>query len=168
MFIGKKKHTAEKEALFDAVLKKHKQLIMKVCYMYATDDEMFKDLYQEVVINMWQGIEKFRGDAQTSTWIYRVAMNTCVTYFRKNSKHGGTVSLENACEIASEDSTKPADLRAMYQLISQLTPLEKVIIMMWLDENGYDEISAATGLSRANVASKLSRIKLKLIKEGNK
>ncbi|MDE6572234.1 MAG: sigma-70 family RNA polymerase sigma factor, partial [Duncaniella sp.] len=76
-----------KETRFMAILDDNRRLIYKVCYMYADDSEHFNDLYQEVLANIWQGLDSFRGDSRQSTWIYRVAINTCVTYYRRNSPH---------------------------------------------------------------------------------
>ena len=86
-------HKSEKEQQFIAIIESNRQVIYKVCYMYAADDDHFKDLYQEVLINLWRGIDRFRGDAQLSTWIYRTSINTCVTYYRRNHKHDEALSL---------------------------------------------------------------------------
>lgn len=159
-------HT-ERQKRFLQIIADNRQLICKVCYMYATDADHFNDLYQEVVANMWQGIASFRGDASLSTWIYRMAINTCVTYYRRNRRHSAsTVSLDQILEIPADDSDRAADLHEMYRLISTLEPMEKALILMWLDERSYEEISDVTGLSRNNVASRLRRIKLKLVRKG--
>ena len=149
------------------IIADNRQLICKVCYMYADDSEHFNDLYQEVVANMWQGIASFRGEASLSTWIYRMAINTCVTFYRRNRRHSAaTVGLDQVLEIPDDNSSRAADLHEMYRLISTLEPMEKALILMWLDERSYDEISAVTGLGRNNVASRLRRIKLKLVRIG--
>lgn len=152
-----------KEQSFLDIIAQNQQLIYKVCYMYATDDDHFKDLYQEVLINLWQGIDRFRGDARLSTWIYRICINTCVTYFRRNHYHDETMSLDNIVEIPDGDVSRLNDLKEMYRLISRLRKLDKAIILMWLDEKSYDEIAEVTGLTRNNVASRIHRIKAKLV-----
>ena len=78
----------EKEQRFLALIDCNKQIIYKVCYMYANDENHFNDLYQEVMVNLWQGMDGFRGDAQLSTWVYRVCINTCVSIFRRSGKFG--------------------------------------------------------------------------------
>lgn len=158
---------AEKESYFREVMEQYGAMISKVCYMYATDSDHFKDLYQECLINLWQGIDRFRGEARLSTWIYRACLNTCVTYYRRNKKYEANASIEMLAEISVEDSTRRADLVEMYRLISRLNSMEKAIILLWLDEKSYDEISEITGVSRNNVASKLRRIKAKLVEYGN-
>ena len=155
-------HKSEKEQQFIAIIENNRQVIYKVCYMYAADDDHFKDLYQEVLINLWRGIDRFRGDAQLSTWIYRTSINTCVTYYRRNHKHDEALSLEGVSVVDNDDGTRLQQIKEMYRLISRLDRMEKAIILLWLDEKSYDEISEITGLSRNNVASRLRRIKIKL------
>ena len=152
---------------FMELIWQNRQLICKVCYMYASDSDHFNDLYQEVIANMWQGIGSFRGDSALSTWIYRMAINTCVTYYRRNRRHSKqTVSLDQILDIPADDTSRADNLRQMYTLISTLKPMDKALILMWLDERSYDEISEVTGLGRNTVASRLRRIKLKLIEKG--
>ena len=155
-------YKSEKEQQFIAIIENNRQVIYKVCYMYAADDDHFKDLYQEVLINLWRGIDRFRGDAQLSTWIYRTSINTCVTYYRRNHKHDEALSLEGVSVVDNDDGTRLQQIKEMYRLISRLDRMEKAIILLWLDEKSYDEISEITGLSRNNVASRLRRIKIKL------
>lgn len=159
--------SASAEAYFLEVVEENRQLISKVCYMYATDGEHFNDLMQEVMANLWQGLRKFRGDSRISTWIYRMCINTCVTYFRRHRRHSDAcVPLDGIVEIAGDDGTRLAQLREMYRLIATLEPMEKALILMWLDERPYEEIAEVTGLSRNNVATRLRRIKQKLVKKG--
>ncbi len=155
-------YKSEKEQQFIAIIENNRQVIYKVCYMYAADDDHFKDLYQEVLINLWRGIDRFRGDAQLSTWIYRTSINTCVTYYRRNHKHDEALSLEGVSVVDNDDGTRLQQIKELYRLISRLDRMEKAIILLWLDEKSYDEISEITGLSRNNVASRLRRIKIKL------
>lgn len=144
------------------MMERNHALIMRVCYMYATDREHLNDLYQETAINLWQGMEKFKGDSKLSTWIYRTTLNTCISYFRKNHRHDDTESLETLMEFPADDSERTEQLREMYRLITRLRKLDRAIILLWLDEKSYDEIAEITGLSRNNVASRLHRIKTQL------
>ena len=96
-----------------------------------------------------------------------MAINTCVTYYRRNRRHSKqTVSLDQILDIPADDTSRADNLRQMYTLISTLKPMDKALILMWLDERSYDEISEVTGLGRNTVASRLRRIKLKLIEKG--
>ncbi len=153
-----------KEQRFVEMLDTYKSVIAKVCCIYASPVADFDDLYQETVINLWNGFDNFRGDAKISTWIYRAAINTCITWVRKNKKHGNKVDLAPELPIQASESTKLSDYKYLQSLIARLQPLEKAIVTLWLDEKSYDEIAAITGLSHANVAVKLHRIKDKLSK----
>ena len=158
----------EKEQYFLDLVKQHRPMMLKVCYMYANDENHLKDLYQEVLANLWQGIDSYRGSSKISSWIYRVAINTCVSYFRRYDRHSSMIShIDDAPEIGAEDSSKTDELRTMYRMIYSLGKLDKAIILLWLDEYSYDDIAEMTGLSRNNVAVRLRRIKLKLIDKAN-
>lgn len=159
---------SEKEREISEILKQYSPLLKKVCFMYASDDESFKDLYQETIINLWQSLEKFRGEAKLSTWVYRIAFNTCVGYQRSEARRGVVhVSIEAASGVSAEDPSRDEDLRLLYSLISRLNPIDKALIMMWLDEKSYDEISEVIGISKANVGTRLHRIKNRLIEMGH-
>ena len=145
----------------------NKAVIAKVCYMYATDNEHFKDLFQETQINIWQAIDKFRGESALSTWIYRITINTCISCFRHARRHAGTMSLDPqamlaVADMATDDHERAQCLREMYSLINRLPAIDKAIVMMWLDDKSYQEIAEVTGLSRNNVATRLSRCKQRL------
>lgn len=158
---------ADRERRFMAIVDEHRQLISKVCYMYASDTEHFNDLYQETLANLWQGLDSFRGDARISTWIYRMCINSCVSFFRKHRRHAAeNISLENLVDIPGDDGTRLENLREMYRLIATLDPVEKALILMWLDERSYEDIAEVTGLTRNTVATRLRRIKQKLVKRG--
>ncbi|MDE6131446.1 MAG: RNA polymerase sigma factor, partial [Muribaculaceae bacterium] len=110
----------------------------------------------------------FRGESSASTWIYRMAINTCITWLRRNKRHNMSLSLESAAEIpyTGEGEFDTERYRQFQLLLSRLEPLEKAVITLWLDEHSYDEISQITGLSKSNVAVRLHRIKEKLMKSG--
>lgn len=161
---------SDKEKRFIDIIDDNRRLLYKICYMYATDGEHFNDLYQEVLANVWQGLDTFRGDASVSTWLYRMAINTCVTYFRRNSRHSeGKVPIDDALHLEGDagDNEHVERLRQMYRLISGLSGMDKALILMWLDEKSYDEIADMSGLTRNNVATRLRRIKQKLIERNN-
>lgn len=154
---------SEKEARFLEVVNGNRQLLCKVCYMYASDRDHFQDLYQEVLANIWVGLDSFRGESAVSTWLYRTAINTCVTFFRRHNTHASSMtSLDFAADLEADDGSRAEQLREMYRLISGLDKLDKAIILMWLDGRSYDEIAEVTGFRRNNVATRLHRIKQRL------
>lgn len=155
------------QQLFDDFLKRYGPLINKVCYFYAADVEEFKDLRQEGLLNLWRSLEKFRGDCSQSTWIYRIILNSCVTYVRKNSKRR-TEPIENHPELISEDSDKTGMIAELYSIIARLDKMDKALVLLWLDGTDYDTIAEIMGLNRNTVGSRLHRIKNKLIKLSNR
>ena len=154
---------SSREERFHALVAAHKALLVKVCYMFATDANPFSDLYQEVLMAVWAGLDSFRGEARASTWLYHVAFNTCISVARAQRRHtAGKVDLEMATSLRADLTDRPAMLRKMYRLISGLPDLDKSIILMWLDSQSYDEIAAVTGMTRNTVATRLRRIKQRL------
>ena len=153
----------EIEKDFIDLLTEYKALIYKVCFMYASNQEDLNDLYQEVVVNLWCSYPKFRYESKLSTWIYRVALNTCISDLRKK-KVLDYVPLSVDIGVY-DDCLRNDSLKEMYQLICQLDRYERMLVLLWLDENSYDEIASITGSNRNTVAVKLHRIKDKLKKK---
>ena len=155
----------ELEKEFVDALQLNKRIIYKVCYMYASNNDDLNDLYQEVVINLWKAYPAFKQECKLSTWIYRVALNTCISDFRKKVKRPDTIPLNLDMDFLVAESD--TNIREMYLLISRLGKLERALILLWIDERPYDEISKITGLSKNNIAVKLNRIREKLRKMSN-
>ena len=160
--------TSQKERAdaFESIVRKYSLMITKVCYYFASDNSELKDLRQDVLLNIWAGWDNFKMQSKPSTWIYRVCFNTCITYKRKNKKRKNEVPLADVFEI--ED--KPFDIekyKEMHRLIGRLGSEEKAIILMWLDENSYEEIADVIGIKRNTVATRIKRIKEKLVKLSN-
>lgn len=160
-----KKEQTEKERQFMDMIERNGSIISRVCYVYSQGRDHFNDLYQETLANLWQGFGRFRGESAESTWIYRVTLNTCITYYRRNSRHYGALPLDALYNVAEEVSTRNEDIKELYRLISCLGKLDRAIIMLWLDEKSYDEIAEITGLTRANIATRIHRIKNRLMTE---
>lgn len=155
----------EIEKDFINLLTAHKALIYKVCFMYASNREDLNDLYQEVVVNLWCAYPRFRNDSKISTWMYRIALNTCISDLRKNRAVDYVpLSMDIGGE---EDCLHNESLKEMYELIRRLDKYERVLVLLWLDENSYDEIASIIGSNRNTVAVRLHRIKEKLRKMSN-
>lgn len=148
---------------FNDLLRQYDGVIRKVCYFYASDLDDFADLRQEAMINLWRGFERFRGEARMSTWVYRVSLNSCVSYFRRHKRGRDSVPIGDHPELVAEDDEKATMLRQMYRMINRLEPTDKAIILLWLDEHSYEEISDIMGLPRNTMASRLRRAKEKLM-----
>lgn len=155
----------EIEKDFINLLTLHKALIYKVCFMYTSNQEDLNDLYQEVVVNLWCSYPGFRNESKLSTWIYRVALNTCISDLRKK-KALDYVPLSMELGVY-DDCLRYKSLKEMYRLIRQLDKYERMFVLLWLDENSYEEIAAITGSNRNTVAVRLHRIKEKLKKMSN-
>jgi RNA polymerase sigma-70 factor (ECF subfamily) len=153
----------EKE--FIELIKENERLIYKVCSIYVSDEFPIADLYQEVIYNLWKSFPKFRKESSVSTWMYRVALNTCITGMRKEMRRPQRVSILDLKESLIEpESMDDGTIQEMYNLIHRLKTMERAIILLYLEEKSYQEIADITGLTLNNVAIKLKRIKEKLKK----
>lgn len=159
-------NTTLTEREFASLVKQHSRIINKVSYFYATEALPFDNLRQEIYINVWRSLEKFRGDSKMSTWIYRVAVNSALMALRSAKPKFETVNLDfSPIDLSSELSDEQREnLQAMHALIGRLGEMEKAVILLWLDEYSYDEIADTLGLKRNTVATKIHRIKEKLSK----
>ena len=154
----------EKE--FIQLVNYHRALIFKVCNLYCRDPESRGDLFQEVVLQLWKSFPGFRRESASSTWIYRVALNTAISNFRHESRkpERRSISLEEF-EIPDMPATDDKERTSTLHLaIGKLSKIEKAIIMLYLDEKSYEEISEIIGISISNVGVRLNRIKNKLSK----
>ena len=145
----------------------HKGNIYTVCYMFSKDQDEINDLYQEVLINLWQGFKDFRGESKISTWIYRVSLNTCMMMDRKKRRRPDSVALSiniNLFEDTDEDTKQIAQL---YKRINLLQKFDKAIVLLWLESMSYEEIGDVLGISAKNVSVRLVRIKEQLKKMSN-
>lgn len=156
----------EKEKFFSETISNYSDLISKICFYFSTYTDEFKDLRQEVMINLWKGMDQFCGDSELSTWIYRVCFNTCVSYKRKEKKFSKTIPLDDIILTQTEEETleNKEKHRLLNSLIKKLSFQDRAIILMWLDEKSYEEIASLMGMNRNTIAVRLKRIKEKLQK----
>ena len=160
--------TKELEKDFLEMIAAQKRTIYKVCYIYAKDQDDLNDLFQETVLNLWKSFPRYRGDSKLTTWVYRIAMNTCITFLRRSNTRPQTVPMTAQAVASLEaDEETSEQLKELYRLINQLGKLERALILLWLEERSYQEMADILGLSKANVAVKLNRIKEKLKKMSN-
>lgn len=139
-------------------------IIFKVASFYANTENPISDLYQEIVLNLWKGFASFRGESKQSTWIYRIALNTCVSFYRRKKNDVFFVDITSDIVAPSDVSN---NIKELYKLIDKLGKIERALVLLYLDEKTYKEISEITGLTVTNVATKLNRIKNKLKKMSN-
>ena len=148
---------------FIQLIKEHEGVIFKITSIYARNAMDQKDLYQEIVAQLWTAYEKFRGEAKASTWIYRIALNTAITVLRKDKKLAKAKELDWVLQYTDrKDPVQEERIRQLYQQIEQLNDLEKGIILLFLEDRSYEEMATITGLTVTNIATRLSRIRKKL------
>lgn len=149
---------------FIRIIKEHEGIIFKISTVYTNNEDDQKDLYQEIVLQLWKAFGQFRNDAKISTWLYRVALNTAITQFRKAKKNSHQISIDKIILNYTENANTAFEeqLKTLYYHIATLNDLEKGIILLYLEDKNYEEIAAITGLSVTNVGTRLSRIKKKI------
>ena len=152
------------EEQFARLVREHKNTIYTVCYMFSQDEDEVNDLFQETLINMWKGIDGFREESKISTWIYRVALNTCLLQERKKKKEVKTVPLSMDINFFEDNDANSSQVRQLHERIGKLGLVDRAIVMMWLEDMSYDEIGAVMGITAQNVGVKLFRIKEQLKK----
>lgn len=147
---------------FENIIEQHKTTIYSVCFMYASNRQEADDLFQEILINLWQGLNTFRFDSALKSWIYRIALNTSVSYKRK--KHIKTEPLDIAPQLFQPETYIGKQNEILRKRISRLEPIDRAIVLLWLEDMSYEEIGSIIGITPKNVGVKLIRIKEKLKK----
>jgi len=155
------------EQEFTKVVREHKGTIYTVCYMFSKDEDEVADLFQEILINIWKGFEKFRGDSSMRTWIWRISCNTCVSYEKKKSRRGSTIPLSLSINLFDDSDEETRQIKMLQKRIRQLGPFDRAIVLLWLDDLSYAEIGEIVGISEKNVSVRLVRIREQLKKMNN-
>lgn len=159
--------TTGEEKRFINLINEHQGLIHKVCFMYENDPDTRNDLFQEIVLQLWKSFNSFRGEAKISTWMYRIALNTAISGYRKNNRNIKTEDLHELHFNISENNSNSELEDNMVRLqwaIRQLSDVERAMIMMALEEVPYDEIAETIGITQNNVRVRMNRIREKLRK----
>lgn len=151
-----------KEQEFSRMVREHRGTIYTVCYMFSQDEDEVADLFQDTLVNLWNGYDKFRHESDPKTWIYRVAMNTCLSADRKKRKQGERVPLSMDINLYTDDDHESQQVRQLHARIQRLDLVDRALIMLWLEGMNYEEIAQIVGISVKNVSVKLVRIKEKL------
>ncbi len=153
----------EKEFL--QIITENQGIIHKVCSIYCDLEEDRRDLFQEILVQLWKSYPSFRNESKFSTWMYRVALNTAITSFKKDKRQPDKsgISYENL-QLADEmyDTRTEEQIRILSKAVSQLTGIEKSIILLFLEDKKYEEIAEITGITQNYVRVKMNRIKKKL------
>ncbi|MEN8817334.1 MAG: sigma-70 family RNA polymerase sigma factor [Nonlabens sp.] len=153
------------EQEFVKQLNENQNIVHKICRLYTNDQHAHNDLFQEVTVQLWRAYPKFRGDSKFSTWMYRVALNTAITLYRKSTRRVKTQDYESVqfkIEDQQEDDEQMEQLTLLYGAVKQLNDIEKALVFLYLEDKNYREIAETMGISEVNARVKMNRIKTKL------
>jgi len=139
-------------------------IIQKICGLYGQTQPDREDLFQEIIVQLWKAVPKFQEQSRFSTWLYRVALNTAISDFRKKRRALPVIQTEVASlEIESElIDGKDERLKTLYAAISRLQEIDKAIVMLYLEDKSYDEMEDIVGISASTLRVRMNRIKEKL------
>ena len=157
----------EKEKAFSDLVKKYKNTVFTVCYLFSKDLDEVNDLFQETLINLWRGFGTFKGQCDVKTWIWRVSLNTCLTAERKKKRRVETVPLSMDINLFTDTDDDTRQIQQLDIRINKLGLVDRAIILLWLENMSYEEIGQIIGISTKNVSVKLVRIKEQLKKMSN-
>ena len=146
---------------FSVMVRQNKNTIFIVCYMFSKDQEEVNDLFQEVLIRLWQGFDNYKGNSKERTWIYRVALNTCISFDRKKRRHNKKqVYMGDDLFGCNEHDSQQTEV--LHKRITRLRPLDRAIVLLWLEDISYEEIGSIIGITAKNVSVRLYRIREQL------
>ena len=155
----------DKEA-FVQLIQQNRKIIYKICNSYCANRDKRDDLAQEIVYNLWKSYNSFKPAFKFSTWMYRIALNVAISFYRNENKSGSYTSLDEKLIVYDEDTglntDKESNLKLLMQFINELKEIDRSVMLLYLDDKGYKEISEITGITESNVATKINRIKDKL------
>lgn len=158
-------HNAEQVASFTQLIQQYERLVYKVCNIYAPDAEDSKDLFQEIVVQAWLAYPRFRQEAGASTWLYRIALNTAISHKRKTQK-AVFVQLPGFLDQYADEPV-PAyaeEYKLLLQMIAGLQPLDKALVLLYLEDRSYQEMAEILGITASNAGTRLGRIRERMKK----
>ena len=155
-------HKKTQEQAFAELVHEHKGTIYTVCYMFSKDADEVSDLFQEILVNIWRGLESFRGESLVRTWIWRISFNTCVSFERKKSRRLKPIPLTMDINLFDDSEEDVKQIQLLQRRIRNLGPFDRAIVLLWLENLTYAEIGAIVGISEKNVSVRLVRIKEQL------
>ena len=148
------------------MVREQKNTIYTVCFMFSKDSDEVNDLFQEVLINLWQGFATFEGKSKIDTWIWKVSFNTCISQERKK-KRTSAIPLSMEIDLFNDKDDDTKQVKMLYERIHRLKPFDRAIVLLWLEGMPYDEIAAIVGITPKNVSVRLYRIKEELKQMSN-
>ncbi|MGC4099899.1 RNA polymerase sigma factor [Ferruginibacter sp.] len=153
-------------ATFLTLTEENRGIIFKVCNIYCKDKQHQQDLEQEIIYQLWRSYPQFNPQFKFTTWMYRVALNVAISFYRKNKHSNDIISISTDHEEVEDNTSdhlqKEQNIQLLYRFIDGLQELDKALMLLYLEEKSYSEIAEVLGISETNVATKISRIKQKL------
>jgi RNA polymerase sigma-70 factor, ECF subfamily len=164
MALPRKAQTMTTPALrerFQALVDEHKKILYKVCNSYCRNHDDREDLAQDIIVQLWRSFGSFDARSRFSTWMYRIALNVAISFYRRENTRARYVlsDQERVLNAVDETANRSAEIESLYQFIGDLKPLNKALVLLYLDGNSYREIADVLGVSETNVATKISRLK---------
>lgn len=147
---------------FLTLIEANKRIIFKICNSYCRNADDREDLAQEIIYQLWKSWSSFNSHYKLSTWMYRIALNVAISFYRKEQKATPTVSMgDHVIEVADENLEEglETNLNALQQFINELNPLDRALMILYLEEKSHKEMAEIIGITSTNVATKISRIK---------
>ena len=152
--------------LFTKLIGENKGIILKICNAYCPSKDDRDDLAQEIIYNLWKSFSGYKAEFKFSTWMYRIALNVAISFYRKEQHKRRRVTYSENLLVFEDDSSpsteKEKNLRLLLKFIGELKEIDKSIMLLYLGRKSYKEIAEITGISESNVATKINRIKDKL------
>ena len=157
----------EKEALFRKIIDENRDRIFRICNYYFHDEDDRDDAYQEALIRVWENLSSFKNRSQISTWIYRISVNTCLTFIRKDKSRKKIFSNVTASALTnhpdktpfSEEPYNEMKINFFRRFMEELPLLDRTVVSLYLEELSTREMAEVTGISESNVRVRIHRIK---------
>lgn len=150
----------KREERFQNLIEEHKKILYKICHSYCQNPADREDLAQEILFQLWRSFASFDERVRFSTWMYRIALNVAISFYRRESVRGRHVMAGGELlESIGKARADSEDVQTLYQWIGELDPLNRALVILYLDGNSYREIAGVLDISETNVATKIGRIK---------
>ena len=147
------------EKAFEQIVATHKRTIYTVCYMFSKNEDEVNDLFQDTLVNLWKGMGTFKEQCKLETWIYRVALNTCISQERKKKRKSERIPAEMDIRLYDDQDADTLQVQMLLKRIGRLGLVDRAIVLLWLEDLSYEEIGHIVGISAKHVGVKLYRIK---------
>jgi RNA polymerase sigma-70 factor (ECF subfamily) len=159
--------TAALQNAFEVLVEEHKRILYKISHAYCRNPDDRDDLVQEMAVQLWRSFPSFDGRCRFSTWMYRVALNVAISFWRRERTRTRHVvaSGENLLESAEAAGAENEDIRSLYRFIGDLDPLHRALALLYLDGNSYQEIAEVLGITESNVGTRIGRLKQRMKRE---